>query len=135
MSALAIRRRVERALAEGGIEVGTYRLPDGTETPAVYVGNPPEGTTATGLEVQISPNPKKLGIEAFKYPGMPSAYPVRLLNWAGLPDVLEEATNAIAGYFWPFDETPRLVPVDPEQYVFALLYDPEDPELDPSLEG
>ncbi|KQR40747.1 hypothetical protein [Deinococcus sp. Leaf326] len=135
MSALAIRRLVERALAEAEIEVGTYRLPDGEETPAVYLGNPPEGTTARGLEVVVSPTPKKLGIEAFKYPGMPTAYPVRLVNWDGLPDVLEDAINAIAGYFWPFEETPKSVPVEPEQYVFALFFDPEDPELNPSQEG
>ncbi|GAA5513645.1 hypothetical protein Dcar01_02389 [Deinococcus carri] len=128
MSALAIRRGVEAALAEAGVQVGTYRFPDGQEAPAIRVGDPPEGTTVTGLEVLISPNPKRQNIEAFIPLGIQS-YSVRLLNRAALPDVLEEATNAIAQRFWPFDDEPRRLDASsamPEQVGFSLLYDPTD---------
>jgi hypothetical protein len=38
-------------------QLGTYRLPNGTTTPAIYVGNPPSDWVATGLEVIIEPVP------------------------------------------------------------------------------
>lgn len=134
MSALAIRQAVEAALAAGGIEVGTYRLPDGEETPAVYLGNPPEGTTASGLEVLIALNPQRQTIDAFIPLGIRD-YPVRLVNWDGLPDVLEDATNAILRRFRMFGDEPALVPADPEQVTFSLTYDPQDYPPHSSPEG
>jgi hypothetical protein len=36
-------------------QLGTFKLPNGTTTPAVYVGDPPPDWIATGLEVRIEP--------------------------------------------------------------------------------
>lgn len=125
MSAGEVREKVEAALAAADIELGTYHLPGGETTPALWVGNPPEGTTAEGLEVQINPNPKQVSIDAFTFVGMPRAYLVRLANWDDLPDILKDATNAIAQALWPFEDEPRLVPAlppTPELVLFSVQY-------------
>jgi hypothetical protein len=36
-------------------QLGTFKLPNGTTTPAIYVGEPPSDWIATGLEVRIEP--------------------------------------------------------------------------------
>jgi len=123
MSAGELKEKAEAALEAAGIVLGTYHLPGGESIPASYVGNPPEGTTAEGLELQINPNPKQLSIDAFVFVGMPRAYLVRLVNWDALPDILEDATNAIARALWPFEDDPRLIPAvgdTPEQVLFSV---------------
>lgn len=109
-----VKDRLLAALAEGEVELGEYRLPKGSVAPAIYVGEPPEGTTATGLEVLIARNPRQVAPEAFQFLGYIEVWPVRLIN-RGHQD-LEAATNAIAQAFWPFEENPVLLPEGPETF-------------------
>jgi len=114
LSALEVRTRVEAALLAAGVPLGTYTLPGGQPTPAISVGDPPQGTTATGLEVLISRNPQQRAPDAFQFVGYIEAYPIRLVNRDHVD--LEAATNAIAQEFWPFDEDPVLLPESPQTY-------------------
>lgn len=91
-----------------------YTLPGGSETPAIYIGEPPEGTTATGLEVLITLNPRQKAPDAFQFLGYIESWPIRLVNRDHVD--LEAATNAIAKAFWPFDEDPVLLPESPQTY-------------------
>lgn len=121
-----MRQRVEQALTTAQI-LGTYTLPGGEQVPAISLGDPPEGTTAQGLECLIAPNPKPIIPDTFGVPDVPRAYPVRLINHAGDVDVLQDGVNALAARFWPFWEIsdPLSATADyPEQITFALLFDP-----------
>ena len=124
-TAVQMRQRIEQALADAEVELGIYRFEGGAKAPAFYMGDPPEGTTVEGLEVLMSPNPKRTSVDAFEYLGAPLSYPVRLINHADQPDVLEHATNALAEAFWPFDDEPALLPATinyPEQATFSLFF-------------
>lgn len=127
--AAQMRSRIEEALTDAAVPLGTYRYPGGQHAPALSLGEPPEGTTVEGLEVLIATNPKRKSLEAFEYLGAPLSYPVRLINHSGEPDVLEQATNALAPVFWPFDDDPALLPASasyPEQVTFSLFLFPTE---------
>ena len=128
--AVQMRLRIEAALTAASIRLGTYTI-NGEPVPALSLGDPPEGTTVQGLEVLIATNPKRTSVQAFAYLGAPLSYPVRLINHADEADVLEEATNALAAAFWPFDDEPALLPATaeiPEQVTFSLFFDPTSPQ-------
>lgn len=122
--AILMRQRIEVALT--GL-LGTYTLPGGEVVPALSMGDPPEGTTVTGLECLMATNPKPITPDMFGIPDLPRAYPVRLVNHDDGPDALQDATNALARWFWPFWDEPRLQEATadmPEQSTMSLLYDP-----------
>lgn len=122
MSALPLRERIEAALRDGDVKLGTATLPNKARTPALTVGDWPEGTTVTGLEVIVSRNPRQQSIEAFAFVGFIPSFEVRLINWSGRED-LEAASNAIAAAFWPLAEDPALIPaspLNPEQVTLAV---------------
>ena len=121
--AILMRQRIEAALT--GL-LGAYTLPGGEVVPAISLGDPPEGTTVQGLECLMAPNPKRDEALSFAYLGAATAYPVRLINNTDDPDVIEIATNALARWFWPFWDEPRLQEATadmPEQSTMSLLYD------------
>ncbi|WP_339096191.1 hypothetical protein WDJ50_02560 [Deinococcus sp. VB142] len=123
-TAVALRERVEAVLLPF---LGTYTLPSGDSVPALWLGDPPEGTTVSGLECLISPNPRRDTVEAFQYLGAPLAYPIRLVNNAAEADALDIAVNVLAAHFWPFWDDPVLLQATadiPEQTTLSLLYDP-----------
>jgi len=114
VSAEIVKARLVASLAAAGVQLGEYTLPGGSKTPAIFIGEPPKGTTAHGLEVLTSLNPQQKAPDAFQFVGYIEAYPIRLVN-RDLVD-LEAATNAIAQSFWPFDEDPVLFPESPQTY-------------------
>ena len=114
MSAEIVKARLIASLAAAGVVLGEYTLPGGSKTPAIRIGEPPKGTTATGLEVLIALNPRQTAPEAFQFVGYIEAYPIRLVNRDHVD--LEAATNAIAKEFWPFEEDPVLLPESPQTY-------------------
>lgn len=123
MSALTIRTQIAQALAAGEIQVGTARFQTGDETPAINVGDWPEGTTVQGLEVLIADTPKMVQLNASAYLGSIANWPVRIVNWNGAAD-LEAVVNAIAETFFPFGEDPRVLeasPDYPEQVTFTVI--------------
>lgn len=120
-----IAERIRAALAEAGVPLGVARFATGQEVPALSVGDWPEGTTVTGLEVIVSVNPKQEVVPAFAFLGFQTSYPVRLINQSGAED-LEAACNAIAEVFWPLADEPRLLPESrdyPEQVTLAVTAD------------
>jgi hypothetical protein len=108
-----VRDAIEAALADADVPLGIATFPDGHTTPALNVGDWQDGTTVTGLEVVIAPNPAQKSVPAFEFLGFQRSYPVRLINWGGSED-LEAAVNAIAAVFWPLAEDPRLLPASPD---------------------
>jgi len=123
VSALTIRTQINEALATGGIVIGTARFQTGDETPAINVGDWPEGTTVAGLEVLIASTPKPVQLDTSAYLGSIPNWPVRIVNWSGTAD-LEDVVNAIAETFFPFGEDPRVLeasPDYPEQVTFTVI--------------
>ncbi|WP_295818018.1 hypothetical protein [uncultured Deinococcus sp.] len=116
-----LRDRIEAALGDAGVPLGTALVND-TPTPAIVVGDWPEGTTVTGLEVVIRATPNQETIAGFEFIGFVRSYRVRLINWSGTEN-LEDACNALAGAFWPLAEDPAVIPQSPdypEQVTLAL---------------
>lgn len=119
-----LRARVIAALNAENIPLGTAVV-GGIDTPALVIGDWPEGTTVRGLEVVISATPTQETIPAFEFVGFLRAYPVRLINWSGQEN-LEDASNALAAAFWPLAEDPALIRESadyPEQVTLSLTVD------------
>lgn len=117
-----LRERLERAFQTADVPLGTATFQNGSITPALNVGDWPDGTTVTGLEVIVARTPTLQSIDAFAFLGLVPSYTLRLINWSGTED-LEAATNAIAEEFWPLAEEPRLLPETPrtpEQLTLAV---------------
>lgn len=77
------RDLVARALADAGIELGTHHWPGENATPALYVGEPPDGVTAEGLEVLIPSTPEMTVITTFAGPITIDHYPIRAVAHDG----------------------------------------------------
>lgn len=123
MSALEIRDAVESALRAEGVTIGKYIIQGQPPVDAINIGATAEGTVVSGLEVLISSSPEMEELGGFAFPGAPSFHRVRLINWDDEPDILEQASNAIARHLWPFHEFPALVEAttdNPEQVNFSL---------------
>lgn len=123
--AASFRARVERVLAEANITPGTYSVPDLGPTPALWVGEPPEGTTLeAGLEVLIGETPQTQVISTFGGSIKLQSWALRLVNHGGAD--LEGAVDAIIDAFNP--PTPRFIDEVAdiaEQVLFSI---PDDPE-------
>jgi hypothetical protein len=120
-----LRAQVEEALASSGVDVGTYTYPGGATAPAIYVGDPPEGTSVTGLEVLIARNPDRSTLPGFEFIGFIEEWPVRFINWGNAD--LEEAANALAVAFYPLAQDPQILPASPdypEQLTLKITADP-----------
>lgn len=78
-----LREAVQAALRDADVTLGTYRYPGGQTTPALYVGDPPEGVTVTGLEVLIPATPESTVISTFAGPITIDHYPVRAVAHDG----------------------------------------------------
>lgn len=125
MKGQEIADRIRAALAEAGVPLGVATFREGHTRDALNVGDWPEGTTVTGLEVIVAANPKQQTVPAFSFLGFQNSFPVRLINQSGEED-LEAATNAIAEIFWPLAEDPRLLEESrdyPEQVTLAVTAD------------
>ena len=119
------RAQIEEALAAGGVELGTYTYPGNATAPAICVGDPPEGTSVTGLEVLIARNPDRITLPGFEFVGFIEEWPVRFINWGNAD--LEEAVNALAVAFHPLAQDPQILPASPdypEQLTLKITADP-----------
>lgn len=119
---LELRERL-LAVLTGPLAPGTAILPGGQTTPAITVGDWPEGTTVTGLEVLIGSTPRQRAIDAFEFLGYVEVWTVRLVNWQNAVN-LEDAANAVAAEFWPLDADPQVIPENslvPEQVVLSVV--------------
>jgi hypothetical protein len=120
-----IAEGVRAALAEAEVPLGVATFSTGQTTDGLTVGDWPEGTTVTGLEVIISANPRQRVVPAFAFLGFDTSYPIRLVNQSGTED-LEAAVNAIASAFWPLADDPTLLLESrdyPEQVTLAVTAD------------
>lgn len=125
MTAQEVAERIKAALAEEGVPLGVATFREGHTRAALNIGDWPEGTTVTGLEIIVAPNPRQQVVPAFAFLGYQQSYPVRLINQSGSED-LEAATNAIAAAFWPLADDPRLLEESrdyPEQVTLAVTAD------------
>jgi len=62
-------------------QIGTYTLRDAsTTTPAITVGEPPDGATCTGLEVLVNDVPEFTPIAAYTTSAVQEAHRVRLVS-------------------------------------------------------
>lgn len=91
------RDALEGAFAQAGVPLGTYTLPSGAQVPALWVGDVPEGTTVTGLEVLIPATPDQEVIQVMAAAITIDRYPVRLVSHDGQP--LKPALSAVYGAF------------------------------------
>ncbi|MGY2892752.1 hypothetical protein [Deinococcus sp. UYEF24] len=120
-----LRAQVEEALASEGVEVGTYTYLGGGTSPAICVGDPPEGTSVTGLEVLIARNPDRSTLPGFEFIGFIEEWPIRFINWGNAD--LEAAANALAVAFHPLAQDPQILPASPdypEQLTLKITADP-----------
>lgn len=125
VSALGVRRQIEQALANAGVRLGTARYKDGKTVPALVMGDWPEGTTVTGLELILTANPQQQGVPGFSYMGFIRSWPVRAVNHSGREN-LEAVANALAEEFWPLWDGPDLLPATadyPEQMTLSVIAD------------
>ncbi|KQR33121.1 hypothetical protein [Deinococcus sp. Leaf326] len=123
MNVAELRARVEAALT--GVQLGEYRFPGGQTAPALYVGDPPKGTTASGLEVLIYPTPKPRIISTFGGGINLKSWQVRIVNHDD--GDLDGAMDAMGDAFDNMP-TPQLIPEAgdiAEQMLFSI---PDDPE-------
>lgn len=133
MDVLGLRQQVETALTD--VALGEYTLPNGATTPAITVGDPPDGTTVSGLEVVIYPAPKPNIVNTFGGNINIKSWLVRIVNHPYPPDELQPAgagdldaaMDAITDAF-PGMPTPQLIEEAgdiAEQVLFTI---PDDPE-------
>ncbi|UQN10368.1 hypothetical protein [Deinococcus sp. QL22] len=125
MNSALIAERVRVAFVEAGVVLGVATFPGGQTADGLTVGDWPEGTTVTGLEVIISANPRQRVVPAFAFLGFQTSFPIRLVNQSGQED-LEAAVNAIAEAFWPLADDPALLEESrdyPEQVTLAVTAD------------
>ena len=117
------RTRVLDTLTSAGVDLGTYHVPDVGATPAIWVGDPPEGTTiASGLEVLVGVSRKPTYISTFGGNVALKNWTLRIVNHGG--GDLDAAMDAIDWAFSPgtpqfIDEVGDIA----EQVVFTILAD------------
>ena len=96
-----LREAIETLLVD---ELGTYKLPDRTNIPAVYVldtgGSVPVDWKATGLEciIRRSPSSRNTNGSTFDGTRFNKNWQIYLLQWDG-PHTLEAAVTRIERYF------------------------------------
>jgi hypothetical protein len=99
MDILSLRIALETLLADF---VGTYRLANGTQTPAVHVravGEPmTAGTTVQGMEMVLVRDPELDPIRQYKAPKAFRRWQVYLIAWDDTAD-LEGAAALILGSY------------------------------------
>jgi hypothetical protein len=102
-------------------QLGTYKLPNGLTTPAIYVGEPPADWIATGLEVRIEPL-ADLDVQ-FVHAGEGIGLEYRVVL---IPRSATHALTAIRRVVQRFDTTPpRTVPANErlgilQQYTLTI---------------
>jgi len=78
MTGAALRSTLATMLAS---QLGTYTLRDATTTtPAITVGEPPDGATCTGLEVLVNDVPEFTPVAAYQTSAVQEAHRVRLVS-------------------------------------------------------
>lgn len=81
MTAVQLRAKLAALLAT---DLGTYTLPAGGTTPAIWVGNPPSDYTVSGLECVIEPDPTLDTLPSHgRAASIASTYRVRLVHRSG----------------------------------------------------
>jgi hypothetical protein len=102
-------------------QLGTFKLPNGTTTPAIYVGEPPSDWIATGLEVRIEPL-ADLDVQfVHSGEGIGLEYRVTLI-----PRSAQHALAAVRRVVQRFDTTtPRTIPANErlgilQQYTLTI---------------
>lgn len=125
MQLLDLRERVERALADAGVQLGTYHTQALGDVPALYVGDPPEGTTVDGLEVMIYPQPHSTVVSTFGGSIQVKRWRVRLIRHDAAAD-LEGATDALVEAFEA--PTPQFIDEAGDIAEQVLVTIPDDPE-------
>lgn len=129
VAAREVRTGVRNALLAGGVKIGTARLPNGTMVEALVMGDFPEGTTASGLEIQISEEPELTPMGGFEHLGFQRVWTVRVIDWKSgdhETDQLEQAANALVAVYHPFESGPDILPASPdypEQMVIGIIAD------------
>ena len=89
-------------------QLGTYKLPNGLTTPAIYAGEPPSDWIATGLEVRIEPLADLDVAFVHSGEGIGLEYNVRLI-----PRTATHALTAVKRVVQRFDTTsPRTIPAN-----------------------
>lgn len=120
LSLQELRDTLEGALARWGVPLGTYTLPGGAQAPALWVGDVPDGTTVTGLEVLIPATPEQDVIQIMAGVLTIDRYPVRLVSHDGQP--LKAALSAVYGTFRTVTDVNALPATSdyPEQVVVTI---------------
>ncbi|GAA3995221.1 hypothetical protein GCM10022631_01730 [Deinococcus rubellus] len=123
---LEFRETLLATLADHGVSLGTYHVPELGDQPALWVGDPPEGTTIdSGLEVLIGNTKRPELVSTFGGNVKLEYWQLRIVNH-GDGD-LEGAMDAVDDAFSP--ETPKYIPEVgdiAEQVLFSILDDPEN---------
>lgn len=121
------REQIEQALGDAGVQLGLYHWPlddqgglIAQQTPALFVGEPPEGVTVEGLEVLIPETPEMKVIPTFAGAVTIDTYPVRAVSHDGrsLKPVWEALANAFKGVQRP--EVLQATDRYPDQIVIRI---------------
>lgn len=125
MQLIEVRQRVEQVLRDAGVKLGTYHTQEHGDRPALWVGDPPSGTTVDGLEVVIYPQPHSRVVSTFGGSIQVKRWRVRLIKHDRAAD-LEAATDALVDAFTA--PTPQFIDEagDIAEQVIVTL--PDDPE-------
>lgn len=126
VSLAELRGRVAAALEAGGVPLGTHYWPASAdtaayETPALYVGQVPEGVTVEGLEVLIGTASDPLIIRTFAGVVTVDRYSVRVVDHDDR--YLTEALRALANAFGNRMSTPDVLQSTdryPAQFVVTI---------------
>jgi len=120
---LDLRQELETLLSD---LLGTYTYPDGATTPAINVGfKVPEGVTATGLEVVISPEPSSQPMAMQGDKGVYREWLVVLRQWDDADvDSLRLAVERMIAR-WPEMTAPVVVPATYETLAQARVSVPQ----------
>lgn len=113
-------------MADAGVQVGVYHTREMGDIPALYVGDPPKGTTVDGLEITIHQSSKPRIISTLGGNIVFKDWLVRVIKHDRKADI-DAAVQAIAAAFDPVP-TPQFIPEAgdiAEQVLFTI---PDDPE-------
>lgn len=115
-----LREAVETALRENDILLGEYRWSTGQRTPALYVGEPPEGVTVSGLEILIPETPETDVLPTFAGAVSIDRFPIRAVSHDGKS--LSPVWMALAGAFKGLEAPQMLQATDryPDQMLIRI---------------
>jgi hypothetical protein len=124
---LQFRTAIQEAVAGSGVPIGEYHLASGEIVPAINAGNPPPGTTASGLEISINPSPVPEILPNFAGGSNVKRWQARIVNHDGAALDFEAVMDALFDRFFPaVPQYQAEIGEVAEQCLLSVLDDPAD---------